>query len=89
MNICAKINSMAEPNGIVIGGDLYQIVKSFYFVNSNNNGYEFRELREGYSVGFNQRYAVFTALSKSDNNNTAELNINHINHFLGPMKFPR
>jgi two-component system, OmpR family, response regulator ChvI len=79
MNICAKINSMAEPNGIVIGGDLYQIVKSFYFVNSNNNGYEFRELREGYSVGFNQRYPVFTALSKSDNNNTAELNINYIN----------
>jgi two-component system response regulator ChvI len=79
MNICAKINSMAEPNGIVIGGDLYQIVKSFSFVNSNNNGYEFRELREGYSVGFNQRYPVFTALSKSDNNNTAELNINHIN----------
>ena len=25
MNVCAKINSMAEPNGIVIGGDLYQI----------------------------------------------------------------
>src|ERR671915_20386 len=28
MNICAKINSMAEPNGIVIGGDLYQVIKS-------------------------------------------------------------
>ncbi|MFL6523314.1 MAG: adenylate/guanylate cyclase domain-containing protein, partial [Nitrososphaera sp.] len=24
MNICAKINSMAEANGIVIGGDLYR-----------------------------------------------------------------
>ena len=35
MNICAKINSMAEPNGIVIGGDLYQIIKSFSFVNNN------------------------------------------------------
>ena len=32
MNICAKINSMAEPNGIVIGGDLYQIIKSFSFI---------------------------------------------------------
>src|ERR671923_1284493 len=40
MNICAKINSMAEPNGIVIGGDLHQIVKSFYFINR----YESREL---------------------------------------------
>jgi class 3 adenylate cyclase len=37
MNICAKINSMAEPNGIVIGGDLYQIVKSFSFITSSQN----------------------------------------------------
>nr|MDQ3969401.1 response regulator [Thermoproteota archaeon] len=81
MNICAKINSMAEPNGIVIGGDLYQIIKSFSFINDNNNGYEFRELREGYYVGFNQRYPVFTALSKN-NNNIAELNINNINRLL-------
>ena len=34
MNICAKINSMAEPNGIVIGGDLYQIIKSFSFIDN-------------------------------------------------------
>jgi two-component system, OmpR family, response regulator ChvI len=76
MNICAKINSMAEPNGIVIGGDLYQIVKSFSFV--SNNGYDFRELRGGYSMGFDHKYPVYTALSK--NNNTAGLNINNINH---------
>src|SRR5918992_908099 len=59
MNICAKINSMAEPNGIVIGGDLYQIIKSFSsFVNNNNNnnGYEFKELRGGYSMGFDNVY---------------------------------
>jgi two-component system, OmpR family, response regulator ChvI len=78
MNICAKINSMAEPNGIVIGGDLYQIVKSFSFF---NNGYEFRELRGGYSMGFDHKYPVYTALSKNNNNNnnTAGLNINNIN----------
>ena len=62
MNICAKINSMAEPNGIVIGGDLYRIVKSFSFV---NNGYEFRELQGGYSIGFDNKYPVYTALSKN------------------------
>jgi two-component system, OmpR family, response regulator ChvI len=78
MNICAKINSMAEPNGIVIGGDLYQIVKSFSFI--NNNGYEFRELEGGYSMGFDHKYPVYTALSKNNNNNTAGLNINNINH---------
>src|ERR687897_1028973 len=44
MNICAKINSMAEPNGMVIGGDLYQIIKSFSFV--NNIEYEFTVERQ-------------------------------------------
>jgi CheY-like chemotaxis protein len=75
MNICAKINSMAELNGIVIGGNLYQIIKSFSFI----KGYEFRELRGGYSMGFNHKYPVYTALSKN-NNNTDGLNINNINH---------
>src|SRR5215210_5868693 len=75
MNICAKINSMAEPNGIVIGGNLYQIIKSFSFI----KGYEFRELRGGYSMGFNHKYPVYTALSNI-NNNTDGLNINNINH---------
>ena len=27
INMCAKINSKAEPNGMVIGDDLYKIVK--------------------------------------------------------------
>jgi two-component system response regulator ChvI len=76
MNICAKINPMAEPNGIVIGGDLYQIMKSFSFIGK----YQFRELREGYSIGFDHVYPVYTALSKNNDNNTAGLNINNINH---------
>ena len=79
MNICAKINSMAEPNGIVIGGDLYQIIKSFSFL---NKGYEFRELQGGYSIGFDNKYPVYNALSKNKNN-TAGLNINNINQLFG------
>jgi len=67
MNICAKINSMAEPNGIVIGGDLYQIIKSFSFV--NNNGYGFSELREGCSVGLKYKYPVYRVSSRKINNN--------------------
>jgi two-component system, OmpR family, response regulator ChvI len=80
MNICAKMNSMAEPNGIVIGGDLYQIVKSFSFV--NNKGYGFRELRGGYSVGLNFRYPVYRVSSRNinNNNNTPVTDINSINH---------
>src|ERR687898_2765115 len=68
MNICAKINSMAEPNGIVIGGDLYQIIKSFSFINR----YEFRE-SDARNIGFNHAYLVYHALSK---NNTFEIEIN-------------
>jgi CheY-like chemotaxis protein len=75
---------MAEPNGIVIGGDLYQIVKSFSFI----NGYEFRELRGGYSIGFSHRYPVYRAsLGKNDNNNnTSGLDINSINQLLFTSK---
>jgi two-component system, OmpR family, response regulator ChvI len=80
MNTCAKINSMAEPNGIVIGGDLYRIIKSFSFI---NNRYQFRELGGGYSIGFDNKYPVYTALSKNNNNNnTAGLNIHNINQLI-------
>ncbi|MGI0055739.1 MAG: adenylate/guanylate cyclase domain-containing protein, partial [Nitrosarchaeum sp.] len=27
LNMCSKINHFAQPNGIVIGGDLYEMVK--------------------------------------------------------------
>jgi CheY-like chemotaxis protein/class 3 adenylate cyclase len=78
MNICAKINSMAEPNGIVTGGDLYKIIKSFSFV--NNIGYEFSELRGGCSVGLNCKYPVYRMSSRNINNNTTVTDINGINH---------
>jgi CheY-like chemotaxis protein/class 3 adenylate cyclase len=82
MNICAKINSMAQPNGIVIGGDLHQIIKSFSFIKR----YEFRELRGGYSIGFNPRYPVYRILSK---NNTSKIHINRINHLLTSKKISK
>jgi two-component system, OmpR family, response regulator ChvI len=77
MNICAKINSMAEPNGIVIGGDLYQILKSFSFV---NKGYEFSELRGGCSLGLNFRYPVYHLSSRNFNKNKSVIDITSINH---------
>jgi CheY-like chemotaxis protein len=82
MNICAKINSMAEPNGIVIGGDLYRIINSFSFV---NNRYEFRELR-GYSIGFGNRYPLYTAALSND---THGIDINRINQLFGSDQTPR
>jgi CheY-like chemotaxis protein/class 3 adenylate cyclase len=80
MNICAKINSMAEPNGMVIGGDLYQIIKFFSFV--NNNEYEFNELRGGCSLGLNCKYPVYRVSSSKveNNNNKSVIDINSVNH---------
>jgi len=72
MNICSKINSMAEPNGIVIGGDLYRIIKSFSFI----KGYELREL-EGCHIGFNHSYPVYRAYSK---HKESEFDIDSINY---------
>jgi CheY-like chemotaxis protein/class 3 adenylate cyclase len=80
MNICAKINSMAEPNGIVIGGDLYRTIKSFSFV---NKGYEFRELRGGYTVGFDHKYPIYRILNKND---AFEIDINAINRLFNSNK---
>jgi hypothetical protein len=37
MNLCAKMNSKADPNGMVIGQELYDRVKSFV------NDYSFRK----------------------------------------------
>jgi CheY-like chemotaxis protein len=59
MNICAKINSMADPNGIVIGGNLHRIIRSFSFADE----YQFRELQRSYSICFSERYPVYCALS--------------------------
>src|SRR5829696_215896 len=47
MNICSKINSKALPNQMVIGSDLYQIIKS----SSHRYDYHFKSVG-GYSIGF-------------------------------------
>jgi len=52
VNICAKINSPAMPNTMVIGGDLYQIVKSF-------EKYRFEPVFE-YHNGLKLHYPVYS-----------------------------
>jgi two-component system, OmpR family, response regulator ChvI len=61
MNICSKINSKALPNQMVIGGDLYQIIKSF---SNHRDDYRFKSVGE-YSVGFKQMYPVYSVLIKN------------------------
>ncbi|HET6457603.1 MAG TPA: adenylate/guanylate cyclase domain-containing protein [Nitrosopumilaceae archaeon] len=54
VNLCAKMNSMAGSNSIVIGGDLHQIVKNF-------SGYNFN-LIKGYSSGLKLDYPIYSIL---------------------------
>jgi class 3 adenylate cyclase len=51
INMCSKINRCAERNGIVIGGDLYQVAKHL-------DVFSFKEIK-GYSVGFKHNYPVY------------------------------
>jgi two-component system, OmpR family, response regulator ChvI len=68
MNICAKINSMAPANGMVIGSDLYYITKKFSSSSSlfgkdggNSSHYHFKKIGE-YSVNasFKYQYPVYS-----------------------------
>jgi adenylate cyclase len=57
VNVCSKINRVADPNGIVIGNDMYQIVKDFddfVFVEDN-----------GFSVGLVMKYPVYKVLKNN------------------------
>lgn len=56
VNMCAKINHAAPPNGIVIGGDLFSMVKEF-------DDYKFKE-KKGFSLGFKFSYPVYCAERK-------------------------
>ena len=52
INMCSKINRSAKKNGMVIGGDLYEIVKK-------KKQFKFKTVT-GYSVGFRYAYPVYS-----------------------------
>ena len=54
VNLCAKMNKMAAPNTLVVGGDLYQIVKSF-------EGFRF-ESKSEYHNGLRFHYPVYSVV---------------------------
>lgn len=54
VNMCAKINSKAMPNTMVIGADLYEIVKSF-------DGYKFEPIAI-HSSGFQFHYTIYSVV---------------------------
>ena len=56
VNMCAKINRLAENNQLVIGGDLFQMVKHFKV-------YQFKEIND-FSLGFKLSYPVYLVADK-------------------------
>ncbi|HEX7208321.1 MAG TPA: adenylate/guanylate cyclase domain-containing protein [Nitrososphaeraceae archaeon] len=72
VSLCAKINSMAAINGMVIGGDLYQMTRSsfdndYYF--SKIGKYQINELKY-------QQYPVYSVIrNKNKENNSKSLNL--------------
>ena len=66
MNICAKINSMASPNGMVIGSDLYYVAKkfsSYSFEGYGHHYYNFKRIGD-YSIAasFKHQYPVYSVV---------------------------
>ena len=51
INMCAKINRKAPTNGIVVGGDIREMLKKVH-------RYEFEEI-DGYSIGLKLDYPIY------------------------------
>ena len=58
VNMCTKINPKAPLNGMIIGGDLHQIVKSL-------KKYRF-ESTSAFSVGFTFRYPLYSVVRNKE-----------------------
>jgi CheY-like chemotaxis protein len=61
VNMCAKINSLAKPNGIVIGGDLHEIMKRFSF-----REYSFEGVEKKQPIGIRYSYPVYSVVRKDE-----------------------
>lgn len=65
MNLCSKINSKAQPNTMVIGGDLYLVIRSLPSYSSfRKKGYEFKEIKGHSITGFTYEYPIYSLISK-------------------------
>ena len=71
VNLCAKINSKAEPNGMVIGNNLYQVTKGKF-----DDDYLFNKIDE-YSIGdsSDNQYSIYSIVSKDKNSNDKKLKL--------------
>jgi CheY-like chemotaxis protein len=81
MNVCAKINSIASVNGMVIGGKLYYIVRKLSTTTNtsakgSNHYYKFKRIGQ-YSIDTSfekHQYPVYSLVSRrNSSNNTLNL----------------
>jgi two-component system, OmpR family, response regulator ChvI len=61
MNRCAKMNSKARENGIVIGNDLHQIMKGF---TSFDEEYHFEEIPNNSEADLQTKYPVYSVTTR-------------------------
>jgi len=65
MNLCAKINSNASANVMVIGGDLFLVLKSLSSSPSfKQSDYRFKEVKGHSITGFTHEYPAYSVTSK-------------------------
>jgi two-component system response regulator ChvI len=65
MNLCAKMNSKAPANVMVIGGDLYLVLKSLSSSPSfKQSDYRFKEVKGHSITGFAHEYPAYSVTSK-------------------------
>jgi len=56
VNMCAKLNHTSPKNGMVIGGDLYEMVKDLKY-------YRYKQTN-GFSIGLKYSYPAYTVTRK-------------------------
>jgi two-component system response regulator ChvI len=65
MNLCAKINSNAPANVMVIGGDLFLVLKSLSSSPSfKQSDYRFKEVKGHSITGFTHEYPAYSVTNK-------------------------
>jgi CheY-like chemotaxis protein len=75
MNLCAKMNSKAPANQMIIGGDLFLVLKSLFSRPSFKHAdYQFKEIK-GYSISGSLQYPVYLVKSR---NNDRSYNISEV-----------
>lgn len=84
INVCSKMNSLAPPNGIVVGNDLYRIIKSFRLL---DDVYKFDEIGS-YHCGAGKFSYPLYSLSRVNPRNVRSLNplactLDEIKKYLG------